>query len=181
MGARFSCRLPGGAAPLRRLSSVQPGGSLAPQRPAAPSSAPVVTGEKHLGGGLVLALPGLRALEKAAVPPCLPHQPVPAALGRWGPGGFPFTRHLHLESVTWKIYGGITNNSPGSRGLGLFGEGRKGNGMQTRQNGHQSGPCRAWRSLNRGWLMSFFNLYLPLCTAVLYLGRFSHCLTGHFP
>lgn len=32
----------------------------------------------------------------------------------------------------------------------------------------------------RGWLMSFFNLYLHLCTAVLYLGRFSHCLTGTF-
>lgn len=28
--------------------------------------------------------------------------------------------------------------------------------------------------------MSFFNLYLHLCTAVLYLGRFSHCLTGTF-
>lgn len=115
-------------APLHRLSTLQPGGSLAPQRPAAPSSSPVVAGGKHLGGGLVLALPGLRALEKAAVPPCLPHQPVPAALGRWGPGSVPFTRHLHLESVTWKIYGGVTNNSPGARGLGLFGERRKGNG-----------------------------------------------------
>lgn len=48
-------------------------------------------GGKHLGGGLVLALPGLRALEKAALPPCLSHRPVSAVLGGWGPGGVPFT------------------------------------------------------------------------------------------
>lgn len=78
-------------------------------------------------GGLGLALPGLRALEKAALPSCLPHSPLPAALGRGGqdvsPSPDTFTKNLS-PGVLRRGHKQLSRRT----GLGLFGERRKGNG-----------------------------------------------------
>lgn len=105
------------------------GQTLAPLRPAAPRSAPVVCTAKirWTWGVLPSPSPGSLRWKLLRSPRVCPTVPRPSSPGTWGPGGALSAPHLHLEAVTCKIYRGVTTSSPGAGGLDLDGERKKGN------------------------------------------------------
>lgn len=166
-----------GSAPpsAKRPARRKPGILLAPRRPAAPGSAPGLTG-KHRAGALASPSPGSVLWKRLPCPRVCPY------LLPWvgGAGRVPFTRHLHLESVTWSFTEGSQTTLQAHRARLVRGaEEGEWDVKETKRPPVRTVLCLAVTEQRR-WLLSFFNLHLHLCAAVLYLGRFSHCLTGHF-
>lgn len=169
-----------GSAPpsAKRPARRKPGILLAPRRPAAPGSAPELTG-KHRAGALASPSPDSVLWKRLPCPRVCPTAP---HLLPWvgGAGRVPFTRHLHLESVTWSFTEGSQTTLQAHRARLVRGaEEGEWDVKETKRPPVRTVLCLAVTEQRR-WLLSFFNLHLHLCAAVLYLGRFSHCLTGHF-